>query len=108
MVLLSVFSTILIEHVGNRKPNRLTKQGFQRNQFKIISTTKGYSRDSGGQMICKVNRKNQYSGFNSPLKSQNRVKNRKKMTKSTAKIEQRVLRYPAADRLTFGFLSSSH
>ena len=38
MVLLSVFSTILIKHKGNRKPNRLTKQGFQRNKFKIIPT----------------------------------------------------------------------
>ena len=108
MVLLSVFSTIIIKHKGNRKPNRLPKQGFQRKKFKIISTTKGYSRDSGGQMICRANRKNHYSGFNSPLKSQNRVKNRKKLTKSTAKIEQRVLRWPVADRLTFGVLSSSH
>ena len=85
MVLLSVFSTILMKHKGNRKPNPLTKQGFQRNKFKIISTIKGYSRDSGGQMICRVNRENHYSGNYSPLKSQNRVENRKKNDRMASK-----------------------
>ena len=47
------------------------------------------AQDPKGQTICKVFRKNDYSGFNSPLKSENRVKNRK-MTKSNAKIKQRV------------------
>ena len=57
MVLLSVFSTILIKHKGNRKPNRLPKQGFQRNKVKFISTIEGHSKDSGGRMICRINRK---------------------------------------------------
>ena len=88
MVLLSVFSTMLIKHKGNQKPNHLPKQGFQRKKFKIISTTKGCSRDSGGQMICMTNRKNHYSGFNSPLKSQNRVKNRKNWRNRLPKLNK--------------------
>ena len=104
MVESSVFSTILIKHKGNRKLFHLTAFQAKRNKFKIIPTIKGCSRDSKLQTICSDLRNNYYNEFYSTLKSQDRVKNRKKMIRSPLKIEQKVLREIAADRLTLEVL----